>query len=90
MPIAASVLKGFVFMATALWAGSRSLHRNSMPTIALRARTPTLDIAYGQTGPADGQAVLLLHGFPYDVRQYDDVLEKDRTPQRSRYFALST
>ncbi|HEY4358522.1 MAG TPA: alpha/beta hydrolase [Acidobacteriaceae bacterium] len=37
----------------------------------LRARTPTLDIAYEQSGPSEGTPVLLLHGFPYDVRQYD-------------------
>lgn len=32
-----------------------------------------LSIAYLEVGPADGQAVLLLHGFPYDVRAYDEV-----------------
>ena len=41
--------------------------------VQLRARTKSLNVAYEQTGPADGQAVLLLHGFPYDVRQYDAV-----------------
>ena len=43
-----------------------------MPTL-LRARTPSLNIAYEQTGPEDAPAVLLLHGFPYDIRQYDDL-----------------
>ena len=32
-----------------------------------------LSIAYLETGPADGQPVILLHGFPYDVRSYDEV-----------------
>ncbi len=32
-----------------------------------------LEVAYEEAGPADGAAVLLLHGFPYDVRAYDDV-----------------
>jgi pimeloyl-ACP methyl ester carboxylesterase len=32
-----------------------------------------LDVAYEETGPADGTPVVLLHGFPYDVRAYDDV-----------------
>jgi pimeloyl-ACP methyl ester carboxylesterase len=32
-----------------------------------------LDIAYYQAGPADGPAVLLLHGFPYDIHSYVDV-----------------
>lgn len=32
-----------------------------------------LDVAYLDDGPADGPAVICLHGFPYDVRAYDDV-----------------
>ena len=32
-----------------------------------------LEIAYTETGPADGLPVLLLHGFPYDVHAYDEV-----------------
>lgn len=39
-----------------------------------RIRTPTLEIAYEESGPAGGPAVLLLHGFPYDVRAYDGVV----------------
>jgi len=37
------------------------------------ASTPALDIAYLEHGPADGPVVVLLHGFPYDVRAYDEV-----------------
>jgi pimeloyl-ACP methyl ester carboxylesterase len=32
-----------------------------------------LSIAYYETGPANGPAVLLLHGFPYDIHSYVDV-----------------
>ena len=32
-----------------------------------------LAIAYHESGPADGQPVILLHGFPYDPRAYDAV-----------------
>jgi pimeloyl-ACP methyl ester carboxylesterase len=39
-----------------------------------RVRTPVLDVAYEQSGPADGLPVLLLHGFPYDVRSFDGVV----------------
>ncbi len=36
-------------------------------------RTQTLEIAYEESGPADGQPVILLHGFPDDVRAWDGV-----------------
>jgi pimeloyl-ACP methyl ester carboxylesterase len=32
-----------------------------------------LSIAYYEAGPADGPAVMLLHGFPYDIHSYVDV-----------------
>ncbi|TDU83619.1 pimeloyl-ACP methyl ester carboxylesterase [Kribbella voronezhensis] len=38
------------------------------------AHTPTLDIAFEEAGPPDGVPVVLLHGFPYDVRSYDAVV----------------
>jgi pimeloyl-ACP methyl ester carboxylesterase len=34
-------------------------------------RTPVLEIAYMETGPAEGPPVILLHGFPDDVHAYD-------------------
>ncbi|TWC76290.1 pimeloyl-ACP methyl ester carboxylesterase [Rhizobium sp. SJZ105] len=34
-----------------------------------------LEIAYNEAGSADGLPVVLLHGFPYDVRAYDVVSE---------------
>jgi pimeloyl-ACP methyl ester carboxylesterase len=36
-------------------------------------RTNTLDIAYEESGPPSGYPVLLMHGFPYDPRAFDDV-----------------
>src|SRR5436305_9357072 len=38
-----------------------------------RIRTGMLEIAYEESGPATGYPVLLLHGFPYDPRAFDDV-----------------
>ena len=37
-------------------------------------RTSMLDIACERSGPADATPVVLLHGFPYDPRGYDDVV----------------
>jgi pimeloyl-ACP methyl ester carboxylesterase len=39
-----------------------------------RIRTPVLDIAYEQSGPEGALPVVLLHGFPYDVRSFDAVV----------------
>jgi pimeloyl-ACP methyl ester carboxylesterase len=39
-----------------------------------RVRTSVLDIAYEESGPADGTPVVLLHGWPYDPRTYDAVI----------------
>ena len=32
-----------------------------------------LDIGYTEAGPPDGQPVVLLHGWPYDIHSYADV-----------------
>jgi pimeloyl-ACP methyl ester carboxylesterase len=39
-------------------------------------RTKTLEIAYEDSGPAAGGAVMLMHGFPYDPRAFDDVVPR--------------
>jgi pimeloyl-ACP methyl ester carboxylesterase len=39
-----------------------------------RVRTPTLEIAFEDYGPADGAPVVLLHGFPDDPRIWDGVV----------------
>ncbi|MRG59299.1 alpha/beta fold hydrolase [Agromyces sp. CFH 90414] len=35
--------------------------------------TPVLEIAYEEAGDPAGEVVVLSHGFPYDVRAYDEV-----------------
>src|SRR3954452_19080099 len=47
-----------------------------MPIPAPRLRsltTPDLEIGYLDAGPPDGDPVILLHGFPYDVHAYAEV-----------------
>jgi pimeloyl-ACP methyl ester carboxylesterase len=39
-----------------------------------RVRTSVLDVAYEHGGPADAPVVVLLHGFPYDIRSFDDAV----------------
>src|SRR5216684_8717919 len=39
-----------------------------------RIRSGTLEIAYEESGPPNGMPVVLLHGFPYDPRAYDEVV----------------
>jgi len=43
------------------------------PGALRRIRTSVLDIAYEESGPADGAPVFLMHGFPDDVRTWDGV-----------------
>ena len=45
-----------------------------MSAILKRIRTDTLEIAYEESGPGDGVPAILLHGWPYDPRAYDDAV----------------
>jgi pimeloyl-ACP methyl ester carboxylesterase len=44
-----------------------------MTAASKHVRTATLDVAYEESGAADGVAVFLMHGWPYDPRCYDEV-----------------
>jgi pimeloyl-ACP methyl ester carboxylesterase len=41
-------------------------------TLTKRVRTPLLDIAYDEASPAGEHAVVPLHGFPCDPRDFDE------------------
>ena len=38
-----------------------------------RINAGVLNVAYFETGPADGTPVFLMHGFPYDIHAYAEV-----------------
>ena len=44
-----------------------------MTAVIKHIRTPTLEIAYEESGDSAGAPVILLHGWPYDPRCYDGV-----------------
>jgi pimeloyl-ACP methyl ester carboxylesterase len=49
-------------------------HTTPSPFGALKhIKAGLLDVAYAETGPADGPVVILLHGWPYDIHSYDEV-----------------
>ena len=37
-------------------------------------QTPVLNIGYEESGNASGFPIILLHGFPYDIRSWDQVV----------------
>src|SRR6476619_3988423 len=39
-----------------------------------RVRTSVLEIAYEESGPLDRLPVLLMHGWPYDARAFDEII----------------
>ena len=46
------------------------------PVLATRVKqiaAGVLDVGYADVGPADGPAVVLLHGWPYDIHTFDEV-----------------
>ena len=47
-------------------------HAGEFDACIKHVRTPTLDIAYEETG--EGAPVILLHGFPYAPRAFDGML----------------
>jgi pimeloyl-ACP methyl ester carboxylesterase len=45
----------------------------SSPAPIRTVRTPTLALAYEEHGPPAGEPIILLHGFPYDPRGFDEM-----------------
>jgi pimeloyl-ACP methyl ester carboxylesterase len=66
---------GAAGLATAL-AGpaGRSLAQTAGVSSPRSVQTAVLDIGYEEHGDRSGTAIILLHGFPYDVRSFDGVV----------------
>ena len=66
---------GAAGLATALAAAtSRSLAQTTAGANPRTVPTGALDIGYEEHGDPRGTAIILLHGFPYDVRSFDGVV----------------
>ena len=64
-------------MATAVGASDHGdvITARALPRLGpvRRVRADILEVGYVEAGPPDGEPVVLLHGFPYDVHSYVDV-----------------
>jgi len=60
--------------AAMLQAAGQTFAQGGTTPMIKRVRTKTLEIAYEESGPDSGFPVLLMHGFPYDPRCYDEVV----------------
>lgn len=47
--------------------GSAGPHATTTLEPLASVRSPVLDVAYHEAGPADGPPAPLLHGFPFDI-----------------------
>ena len=56
-----------------LMSAHRAMAQAEPPAVTRQVRTPTLSIGYEDRGNQQAFPVILLHGFPDDVRAWDDV-----------------
>ncbi|MDF1632735.1 alpha/beta hydrolase [Mycoplana sp. MJR14] len=66
----AAVDLGAATIANAQWSAAKA---DTTFGALKQVRAGVLDIGYAEAGPADGPAVLLVHGWPYDIHSFVDV-----------------
>src|SRR5215468_2336098 len=64
----------FIGLMSAAAAAPAAFSQQAGAAMLKRARTSILEIAYEDSGPEVGVPVLLMHGFPYDPRAFDEVV----------------
>lgn len=60
-------------LATTVMSSIQSLNAQTSFDQIKQVKTKVLDIGYAEAGPADGEPVILLHGWPYDIHSYKEV-----------------
>jgi pimeloyl-ACP methyl ester carboxylesterase len=60
--------------ATQLGVGLTARAATSSIRTLKRVHAGVLDVAYAEAGPADGPPVILLHGWPYDIHAFEEVM----------------
>lgn len=65
-----------IFTAFQLFVSSAAQAQSINPFDRIKqVKTGVLDVGYVEAGPANGEPVLLLHGWPYDIYSYKEVSE---------------
>ncbi|WP_205511043.1 alpha/beta fold hydrolase [Longitalea arenae] len=70
--ISAMILATVISGMDAVQAQSKNRSEGTFENIK-QIRAGLLDVGYVEVGPADGQPVILLHGWPYDIHSYTEV-----------------
>jgi pimeloyl-ACP methyl ester carboxylesterase len=65
------ILKAAGVVAAVAAAVGRAVAQTAAGNITRSVRTDVLDIGYEEHGDPNGTAIMLLHGFPYDIRSFD-------------------
>lgn len=65
---------GLATAAATTFTGKQAMAQSADSPVVKMVQTPVLDIGYEEHGDSTGLPIILLHGFPYDVRSFDGVV----------------